>query len=170
MERIILACVGGSNSWTRTVHTIYLEYHSVCSFVGTRTPHIINCKRVCPSPRNQRSGGRVHSPAGEGRGKPNSNDWRKSLALCLLCGWTPLSDSSLALVGEQGMQLSSPALYQNPYWNNSAELNYLPPTPTPLNFLANNITEPESVNLLRSPGIDSQPGGTVSLESIPWAS
>ncbi len=28
-------------------------------------------------------------------------------------------------------------------------------------------TEPEFVNLQRSPGIDSQPGGTVSLESIP---
>ncbi len=29
------------------------------------------------------------------------------------------------------------------------------------------ITEPEFVNLLRSPGINSQPGGIYSLESIP---
>jgi hypothetical protein len=28
----------------------------------------------------------VFSPAGEGWGSPNSDDWRKSLALCLLCG------------------------------------------------------------------------------------
>ncbi len=29
-------------------------------------------------------GGGAHSPSGEGG--PNSDDWRKSLALCLLCG------------------------------------------------------------------------------------
>ena len=50
-----------------------------------------------PPPRNQRGG---HSPAGDGRGGggPNSDDWRKSLALCLPCvpvtlsvhhTWTP---------------------------------------------------------------------------------
>ncbi len=27
----------------------------------------------------------IHSPAGEGVGGPNSDDWRKSMALCLLC-------------------------------------------------------------------------------------
>ncbi len=37
-----------------------------------------------PSP--QAKGGRAHSPAGEGWGSPNSDDWRKSLALFLLCG------------------------------------------------------------------------------------
>ncbi len=41
---------------------------------------------VCPSPRNQRGGGEGgHSAAGEGWGSPNYDDWRKSLALCLLC-------------------------------------------------------------------------------------
>ena len=30
--------------------------------------------------------GGVQYPAGEGWGSPNSDDWRKSLALCLLCG------------------------------------------------------------------------------------
>ncbi len=30
--------------------------------------------------------GEQHSPAGEGVGGPNSDDWRESLALCLLFG------------------------------------------------------------------------------------
>jgi hypothetical protein len=34
-----------------------------------------------------RTGGGAHSPAGEGWGSPNYDDWRKSLALCLLCGF-----------------------------------------------------------------------------------
>jgi hypothetical protein len=38
-------------------------------------------QRVCPSPQNR--GGGAHSPAGEGLGKSNSDDWRKNLALCL---------------------------------------------------------------------------------------
>ncbi len=41
-------------------------------------------KRVCPPPSNQAGG--THSPAGVGVGLcPNSDDWRKSQALCLLC-------------------------------------------------------------------------------------
>jgi hypothetical protein len=31
-------------------------------------------------------GGGAHSPEGEGLGDPNSDDLRKGLALCLLCG------------------------------------------------------------------------------------
>jgi hypothetical protein len=34
----------------------------------------------------ERGGGRAHSPAGEGLAETNSDNWRKSLALCLLCG------------------------------------------------------------------------------------
>jgi hypothetical protein len=51
--------------------------------------HPLSRQRVCPSPRNQMGGGgectrlRVR-----GRGTPNSDDWRKSLALCLLCAYT----------------------------------------------------------------------------------
>ncbi len=40
------------------------------------------------SPRNKGGEGVTHSPAGEGVGESqfgNSDDWRKSLALCLLC-------------------------------------------------------------------------------------
>ncbi len=38
-----------------------------------------------PSPPDQRvgGGGSVHLPAAKGWGSPNSDDWRKSLALCL---------------------------------------------------------------------------------------
>ncbi len=37
-------------------------------------------------------GGEAHSPAAKGVGNPNSNDWRKSLALCLLWGTDPDPD------------------------------------------------------------------------------
>ncbi len=67
---------------------IYKEYHSVCPLVGTvpLPSHPLSYQRVCTSPRNQRVGGEAHSPAVRGWGSPNSDDWRKSLALCLLCG------------------------------------------------------------------------------------
>jgi hypothetical protein len=41
-------------------------------------------QQVCPSPKN-RGGGHIRLQV-RGWGSPNSNDWRKSLALCLLCG------------------------------------------------------------------------------------
>jgi hypothetical protein len=46
----------------------YLEYHSDCPLVGIRTP---------PPPSRLRV---------RGWGSPNSDDWRESLVLCLLCG------------------------------------------------------------------------------------
>ncbi len=45
--------------------------------------HPFSRQRVCPSPRFK--GGGARSPAGGGWGSPNSDDWRKSLAVCLLC-------------------------------------------------------------------------------------
>ncbi len=65
----------------------YKEYHNVCPLVGIGTPPPLSRKLVCPTappPRNQGRG--AHSPAGEGWGSPNSDDWRKNLALCQLCG------------------------------------------------------------------------------------
>jgi hypothetical protein len=51
-------------------------------------PQPLSRKRVCPPPLNQGWG--AHLPAGGGGGghwgSPNSDDWRKSLALYLLCG------------------------------------------------------------------------------------
>jgi hypothetical protein len=45
--------------------------------------HPISSWRVCPP---EPKGGRAHSPTMEGWGSPNSDDWRKILALSLLCG------------------------------------------------------------------------------------
>ncbi len=56
-----------SKCWTHKVH-LYLEYHSVCSLVRMGLPHPLSRKRV------------------RWWGGPNSDDWRKSLVLCLLCG------------------------------------------------------------------------------------
>ncbi len=69
--------------FTKYIH-IYLEYHRVCPLVRIGTPHPISRKRVCHLPRNR--GGEAHSPKGEGLGGPSSGDYRKVLALCLLCG------------------------------------------------------------------------------------
>jgi hypothetical protein len=59
----------------RKVH-IYLECHSVCPLVKIGTPHTFW----------------KHSPAVEVVGGPNSDDWRKRLGLCLLCGQTNPAD------------------------------------------------------------------------------
>ncbi len=62
---------------TKYIHT-YKEYHCVCLLVGIRTR---------PTPLSSGGGGHTRV-RGEGLGSPNSNDWRKSLALCLLCECT----------------------------------------------------------------------------------
>jgi hypothetical protein len=47
--------------------------------------HYLSRQRMCPSPRKQ-SGGREHTRLRvKGWGSTNSDDWRKSLILCLLC-------------------------------------------------------------------------------------
>ncbi len=61
----------------------------MCPLVGIGTlPPLLSPASV-PLPPNQR--GAAQSPAGEGVGEfqfRNSDDWRKSLALCLLCAKT----------------------------------------------------------------------------------
>jgi hypothetical protein len=56
---------------------IYTEYHSVCPLVGIGTP-------TTPLPRASGWGGTLACGWGAW-GSPNSDDWRKGLALCLLC-------------------------------------------------------------------------------------
>jgi hypothetical protein len=63
---------------------IYKEYHSVCPLVGIGTlPTPLPPARMPPPPPVLGGGG--YSLAREGLGSPNSDDWRKSLALYLLC-------------------------------------------------------------------------------------
>jgi hypothetical protein len=57
---------------------LYLEYQSVCSFV--RIAFVPS--PVCPRPGKR---GVQHLLAGEGAEGANSDDWRESLALCILC-------------------------------------------------------------------------------------
>jgi hypothetical protein len=71
---------------THKVRT-FKEYHSVrpSSKLGLSQP--LSRQQVCPSPPE--SGGGGHTRRGvRGWGSPNSDDWRKSLVLCLLCGST----------------------------------------------------------------------------------
>ncbi len=59
----------------------YNLFGCVCPLLRIGTPHPLSRKRVCPLGTE----GGTYSSAGGGwwRG-PNSDDWRKSLALCLL--------------------------------------------------------------------------------------
>jgi hypothetical protein len=79
----------GSNSF-KTVGPghkvrIYKEYYSVCPLVDLGLPHPFPASECAPPPLEPKGRGAL-SPAGEGWGSPNADDWRKSLALCLLCG------------------------------------------------------------------------------------
>jgi hypothetical protein len=67
---------------------INLEYHSVCPLVrvGTRPLPLI---LASVPPLGTKGGSRAHLPAMEGRGSPNSNEWRKILALLSTLWSTP---------------------------------------------------------------------------------
>jgi hypothetical protein len=67
------------------VRILYIkDTTGACPLVGIGTPPLLSRKRVYPSLRNQRGGGALACGLGVG---PNANDWRKGLALCLLCGF-----------------------------------------------------------------------------------
>jgi hypothetical protein len=61
----------------------YTEHHSVCPLVGIGTPPLPQAS--VPSPPGPKGGG-AHPPAPKGVGECQFRRWRKSLALCLLCG------------------------------------------------------------------------------------
>jgi hypothetical protein len=62
----------------------YKEYNSECPLVGIGTlPPPLSLASV-PLPPEPRGGGHTRLRV-RGWGSPNSYDWRKSLALCLLC-------------------------------------------------------------------------------------
>ncbi len=72
--------------------TKYISIKSTTVYVPSSElglSHPLSRQRVCPSPRNQGGGPGGHIRLRvRGWGSPNSDDWRKSLALCLLCGHT----------------------------------------------------------------------------------
>jgi hypothetical protein len=74
----------------RDVHKllIYTEYYRECPLVGTGTPPTpLPQASVPPPPPEPRGGGHTRlrgGGGGRGWGSPNSDDWRNSLALCLL--------------------------------------------------------------------------------------
>jgi hypothetical protein len=69
----------------------YLEYHSVCPLVRIGTPHPLSRERVYSPPESK--GGEHTRLLVRGWAGPNSDGWRKSLTLCLLC-----MDSCLAVI------------------------------------------------------------------------
>ncbi len=62
---------------------IHKEYHSVCPSSELGLSQALSRQRVCPSPQNRVGGGHTCLRV-RGWGSPNSDDWRKGLALCLL--------------------------------------------------------------------------------------
>jgi hypothetical protein len=85
-------CLLRQDSHDRKV-LIYTECHSVCPLVGIRTPPAPIPQASVPPPPGTKGKGE-HSPAGGVWGSPNSDDWRKSLALFLLCG----HDSAVSVI------------------------------------------------------------------------
>jgi hypothetical protein len=70
------------------LHNIYLEYHSVCPsskwYLSPPPPPLPQASVTLP-PEPKGVGGNTRLQV-KGWGSPNSDDWRKSLAFCLLCG------------------------------------------------------------------------------------
>jgi hypothetical protein len=65
---------------------VHIEYQSVCPFVGIGNPP--PPERECVSPLDPK-GEEHNSLACEEMGGPNSDDWAKSLTLCILCDSKP---------------------------------------------------------------------------------
>ncbi len=61
---------------------IYKEYHTVCPSSELEFSQALSRQQVCSSPQNR--GGHTRLQV-RGWKSPNSDDWRKSLALCLIC-------------------------------------------------------------------------------------
>ncbi len=63
------------------VEGLYIEYQSVCPFVRIGIPRPLSSQRVCPK------GGKGNTRLLGRDGGTNSDDWRESLALFLLCAY-----------------------------------------------------------------------------------
>jgi hypothetical protein len=109
------------------VHT-YLEYHSVCPLVQIGTPPpSTHCQSVPQAnlsfPTEPKGGGGgVYTPQWvRGRGSPNSDDWRRSLALCLLCAIPP---PPLPIYKEAFLRFSSMYKIRKPKQNLEIKVNH----------------------------------------------
>jgi hypothetical protein len=68
-------CLADFQGWLYHKVHIYLENHSFCPLVQIGTPHPLSCKQF------------------DEVGSPNSDDWRKGLALYLLCGLSKIREN-----------------------------------------------------------------------------
>ncbi len=68
---------------------VHIEYQNVCPFVGIGSP-LPPRQQASVSPPLGPKGGGATLPCGWGGGGPNSDDWKESLALCILCAPPPL--------------------------------------------------------------------------------
>jgi hypothetical protein len=74
---------GASRIVERLKYTYIVEYRSVCSFVGIGSPKPSPPQASVSPPGSK--GGRSNTPLRvRGVGGPNSDDWKESLALCIL--------------------------------------------------------------------------------------
>jgi hypothetical protein len=78
------------NALTHKVHTC-IEYYSVCPLVIGTLPPPFSPASVPLPPEPKGEGGHTRLRV-RGWGSPNSDDWRKGLALCLLCALTPANE------------------------------------------------------------------------------
>jgi hypothetical protein len=84
---------------SQSTYIVYLEYHSVCPLVRIGTPPPpLSIKRGHPPPPiprlNRSWPPRVHTRLlKRGWESRNSDDWRKSLALCILCAVVDTAES-----------------------------------------------------------------------------
>jgi hypothetical protein len=62
----------------------YKEYQVYVPSLELGLSQPLSRQRVCPSPRTKRGGSQTRLQV-RGWGSPNSDNWRKGLALCLLC-------------------------------------------------------------------------------------
>ncbi len=84
-QKPALQCAGSRGVIPHLTKYIKKEYHSVCLLVGIGTPPspLPSPSECAPRPEPKR--GRTLACGWVGWGSPNSDDWSKSLALCLLC-------------------------------------------------------------------------------------
>jgi hypothetical protein len=83
--------------YPQSSYCIFTEYHSVFPLVGIWTlppPHSPASVPLPPEPTGV-GGGTHYSLRVWGCGSPNSDDWRKGLALCLICAPTPYPPAML---------------------------------------------------------------------------